>query len=177
MRRQAGDAPLVPPNMHERPSTAVIRQRPVSTRTSIMTGRPTHQNGLVMRRSWVRFPQAAPTFPQVRSIFIHQIGGNQAGSGMSSSCQMRRVAETRRCRPAWLQHPFVPAAAGRGDDRPRPVSWTALDDRAVRPDAGAIRRDQPADHHVSGPAGRLDYELVGARARGPGGTARRTPPP
>jgi hypothetical protein len=120
-----------------------------------------------MRRSWVRFPQAAPTFPQVKKHF--------------------HTPDRRQ--PGRLWHEFVmPDAACRGDS-PVPASLAPAPVRPCRcrsrrrspptgpgrrsmtapcPDAGAIRRDQPADHHVSEPAGRLDYELVGARARVPG---------
>jgi hypothetical protein len=49
-----------------------------------------------MRRSWVRFPQAAPTFSQVKTHFhASNWWRTQADSGMSSSCHRRRVTKTR----------------------------------------------------------------------------------
>src|SRR3954468_17547446 len=67
---------------------------------------PTRENGLVMRRSWVRFPQAAPSFPQVRANLLPPVCDAQADlSGMSSSCQRRRVAETRRTFWVWTASP------------------------------------------------------------------------
>jgi hypothetical protein len=53
-RSDGPQCPLAPPNKHERPSMSVIRQRPVSTPMSTMTGRPTHQDGLGVGRSLTR---------------------------------------------------------------------------------------------------------------------------